>query len=287
MSRRSAFPLNRPKPRPSLFLNSGEAFRWTEAFREADLLEHWFPPRPKICWSVSAGHDMRPLVFLSDPMKRQLAEQSGLPSGELPKPDLHIFTSLATPGGSDGLHDLRPGRVVYQDHSTRVEVESYLPLHLDRERLDYRIERSFARFAEDPLDQHDHDAALLRLRLTCLQSGYGESVPVLYLAMENLNTFDTYLSRGPFDVQYLVATREGLGFGGCGRSILEHLYQDGRVLAGREHGFEPRYVVTWSDYTDGVFRSSATPIYPGLRRIAPYIKERGLPFDHQIYQPWP
>jgi hypothetical protein len=204
----------------------------------------------------------------------------------LNRPDLFLFTSLAMPGGSDGVHDLRSGQVIYQDHGTRITLETATPLHIDRNRIQFRVDPSRVHFAQDPLTEHAFDAALLRMQVTCLHSSYQEQASVLYLAMENLNAFDTYLSRGPFDVRYLVATREGVGMGGCGRSILEYLYGQGRIVAARERGFEPRFVVTWDDCTDRVFRSGAGRIYPGLRLAAPYIKERGLPFEHQMYQLW-
>jgi hypothetical protein len=204
----------------------------------------------------------------------------------LTRPDLFLFTSLAMPGGSDGVHDLLPGQVVYQDHGSRITVETATPLRIDRNRIHYRVDPSRVHFAKDPLTEHAFDAALLRMQVTCLHSGYQEQAHVLYLAMENLNAFDTYLSLGAFDVRYLVATREGVGMGGCGRSILEYLYGQGRILAARERGFEPRFVVTWDDCTDEVFRSGAGRIYPDLRLAAPYIKERGLPFEHQMYQLW-
>jgi hypothetical protein len=276
----------RTKPTPSLFMDSDGRPAWALAFREAGGLAARFGERPTVCWTVSAGHDMRPLVFFSEPMRRELAEVTGLPPQELPRPDLFLHTSLAMDLGKDGLHDLRVGQVVHEDRGTRITVVGCEPLHLDRERIHYAVDSSRVRYSSDPLARHEYDAALLQLRLTCLQTGYEEIAQVLYLAMENLNAFDAYLSHGGLDVRYLVATREGLAMGGCGRSILDYLYGERRILGAREEGFEPQYVVTWSGGTDERFRTSARTLYPGLRRIAPYIKERGLQIEHQIYRLW-
>ena len=271
---------------PSLFTPSGGRSRWALAFQEAEGLAVRFGERPTVCWTVSAGHDMRPLVFFSDPMRRELAEAADIPPKDLPRPDLFLHTSLAMDESRDGLHDLRPGQVVHEDRRTRVTVLAAEPLHLDRERIHYRVDPARVQLAHDPLARHGHDAALLQLHLACLQTGYEESVQVLYLAMENLNAFDAYLSHGGLDVRYLVATREGLAMGGCGKSILDYLYGERRILGAREEGFEPQYVVTWSGGTDERFRDRARSLYPDLRRIAPYIRERGSRIDHQIYQLW-
>jgi len=260
--------------------------RWHEAFQEGRDLAHLFPSRPTACWMVSAGHDMRPLVYFSDPFRAQVADQNGMSRRALSRPDLFLFTSLSMPGGTDGLHDLLPGQIAYQDHGTRITVASITPLHIRRERIQYRVDPSRVHFAKDPLNVHSFDAALLRMQVDCLHTGYREQALVLYLAMENLNAFDAYLSQGPFDVRYLVATREGVGMGGCGESVLRYLYAEERILAGRERGFEPQFVVTWDDCTDREFRSGAGRIYPDLRLAAPYIKERGLPFAHQMYRLW-
>lgn len=286
MNRRPSILRHRTQSVPSLFTAPGGRSSWALAFQEAEALAGRFSERPMACWTVSAGHDMRPLVFFSDPMRRELAEATGLPSLDLPRPNLFLHTSLAMDRSTDGLHDLRPGQMVYEDRGTRITVEGYEPLHLDRERIHYQVDPRRVHFASDPLAHHDHDAALLQLHLTCLRTGYEETAQVLYLAMENLNAFDAYLSYGGLDVRYLVATREGTAMGGCGKSILDYLYEERRILGAREEGFEPQFVVTWSDGTDERFQDSARSFYPGLRRIAPYIKERGLQIEHQIYQLW-
>ena len=252
-----------------------------DAFVEGGILRDNLPKRPRVCWSVSAGHDMRPLVFFSDPMRRATIRSVGLTPEEFPRPDLFLFTCID--GGGQGLHDLELGQIVYEDESTRIVIDERHPLRIDRNRVPYSIDRSRVYFGEDPLKDHDHDAALLRVRLTCLQTGYEEQVLVLYLAMENLLAWDSLMCRADVELDTLVATREGLGLGGCGRSILEHLYQDGRIQSATTPRSTPRYVVTWGDYTDQMFCQHASRFYPNLRKGAPYIPERGSSTPHQIY----
>lgn len=196
---------------------------WRAAFRDAPEALAALPAHPVVCWTVSAGHDFRPLVFFSRPGCRALAERAGLPPCEAPVPDLFIHTSLPFPEGNDGLHGLPCRGTVYADRHTEIRIEDKLALHLDRDRVPYEILRAHHHAALDPLLAHDHDAALFTIRLLCLDTGHEETVRLLYLAMENLNAGDALLTTGPFDLRYLVATREGLGFGGCNRSILQHL----------------------------------------------------------------
>lgn len=88
------------------------------------------------------------------------------------------------------------------------------------------------------------------------------------------------------DLKYVCATREGLGMGGCGKSVLQHIYKEGRIETARRIGVEPQYVFTWCDYTDEMFRKAASRYFPRLRRIAPYIPEDEGEMDHWIYRLW-
>lgn len=253
-----------------------------DAFLDGQILRDTLPLRPRVCWSVSAGHDTRPMVFFSEPMREATIRHAGMSPVDLPRPDLFLYTCL-DPGGQ-GLHDMRQGMVLFEDRSTRATIEARHPLLIDRSRVRYAIDRSRVHFGEDPLVRHDHDAALFRIRLTCLRTWHEETVDLLYLAMENLQAWDALISRADIRLDTLVATREGLGFGGCGRSILEHLYQDGRIRDALSPFHVPRFVVTWSDCTDELFRRSAPRHHSGLRKVAPYIHERGVPIAHQLYQ---
>lgn len=227
---------------------------------------------PKTFWYVSAGCDFRPLVFLSDAYRQhRLAQHS------IPRPDLFVFSCL----GDDGLHILKAGMTVYKDRRTEITILSLQPLRIDRGRVAYRINPDFVRGVHDPLLVHDYDAALMEVEVKSLNLGTSDCFPVLYVAMENLNCFDDVMSKGFFDVDYLCATREGLGFGGCEKSILSHVYAEGR---NQTKSFHPRYVITWADFTDEFFRNTAKRYYPELRRVADYIPENPGAHDHHLYE---
>lgn len=230
--------------------------------------------RPKTFWYVSAGRDFRPLVFLSDAYR-----QHRLAGLSIKRPELFVYTCL----GADGLHGLKAGMTVYKDNRTEITILSLQPLQIDRGKVTYLINPDFVHFADDPLLKHDHDAALMELEVKSLTLGTTDRFSLLYLAMENINCFEKVMANGWFDVQFLCTTREGLGFGGCGKSILSHVYEEGRNLT---HRFHPRFVITWSDYTDQLFRNCAKRYYPELRRLAPYIPENLGARDHHLYECW-
>jgi hypothetical protein len=230
--------------------------------------------RPKTFWYVSAGGDFRPLVFLSDAYRQH--RLAGLP----PRPDLFVYSCL----GADGLHSLKTGMTVFKDKRTEITILSLQPLRIDRQKTAYRIDSAFVHGAEDPLLDHDYDSAILEVKIKSLSLGTSDNFPLLYLAMENLNCFDEVISKGWFDVTYLCTTREGLGFGGCGKSAIRHIYTEGRI---KGTGFNPRFLITWGDYTDTLFRNSAKRYYPELRRVADYIPENLGAHDHHLYELYP
>jgi len=231
--------------------------------------------RPKTFWYVSAGNDWRPLVFLSDAYR-----ENRLKEHSIPRPDLFVYSCL----GDDGLHSLNAGKVVFEDKRSEIKILSLHPLLIDRGKVTYLINPDFVRGASDPLLYSKYDAALMQIEVRSLTLGTSDRFPVLYLAMENLNCFDEVMSKGFFDVQTLCATREGLAFGGCGKSILRHVYTEGRNITA---DFHPRFVITWSDYTDELFRTSGSRHYPEMRRVADYIPERLGAHDHQLYELYP
>lgn len=94
------------------------------------------------------------------------------------------------------------------------------------------------------------------------------------------------MSAGVFDVRYLVATREGLDEGGCGKSILQHVYEGDRIVASRREGFEPRFVVTREDSTHRIFHRSADQVYPELSEVAGYLDEERRYRPHHLNQLW-
>jgi len=255
-------------------------WEWSGLFRPLEGRQVKMPPSlpricPKVCWYVSAGNDFRPLVFLSDAYR-----ENRLKEHPIPRPDLFIYSCL----GNDGLHSLKAGMTVFQDKRTSIKILSLQPLRLDRGKVTYLINPDFVRGVNDPLLDSNYDAALMQVEVNSLTLGTSDRFPVLYLAMENINCFEELMSKGFFDVQFLSATREGLGFGGCGKSILRHVYTERRNLTAN---FHPRFVITWSDHTDALFCKISEQCYPEMRRVADYIPENHGAHDHNFYELFP
>ena len=252
---------------------------WADWFLPAHGTRLALPTRlprhqPTVCWYPSSGHDFRPLVFFSDAYRKQ-----HLGHLRMPRPELFIYSCLS--GGGPGLKQLAAGLTLFEDGRSRITLVQQTPLCIDRTRLSYRIDPDYIYSPEDPLRDLDHDAALLEVKVESLTKGTAETFDVLYLAMENINCFEELLSTGLFKVQYLCTTREGVGMGGCKKSVLQHIYAEGRLSP---KNFDPPFVITWEDYTDELFRTCARRFHPGLRRVAPYIPERSGALDHHLYQ---
>jgi len=106
---------------------------------------------------------------------------------------------------------------------------------------------------------------------------------VLYLEWENNHVWDVLFHAGRyFTLDYLCATREGLGFGGCGKSVLKHIYEEDRIRDAHRHGVSPEYVITCEDYTDELFRREAARHYAEVTRVSPYIAERYCETPHWL-----
>jgi hypothetical protein len=257
---------------------------WKEAFRPCHALDRLPDRRLRVSWSVSAGDDGRPLVYFSEPWLRKIRREWRL--SEIEAPEMHIFTGLSSRGhcGLDGMP-----QYTFEDRSTRMFTTRFEPLELETLRFPFRVERQYYHFAGDFVVPPTR-AALIDVQVESRTTGVSFTSNLLYLEVENINAFDVLFSTGLFDVRYLIATREGLGMGGCGKSVLEHIYADGRIRYARMNGFEPQYVVTWEDYTHAMFTKAACEFYPDVRSVAPYIGERqgpgAIPTRHHLNQLW-
>jgi len=257
---------------------------WLDLFEDPSVL----PPalrrlrRPTTLWYASAGNDWRPLVFTSRAWQRELAVRSGSSALDLPVPDLFVHTCLGPTGTFFG-----PGDKLYEDGRSRIECVRATPVRLDRGLVPWVHDRGWAHFGDDPRLWGRPDGHLLEVAVRS-HTGLGEvRCHVLYLEHENNHAWDVLFEEGRyFDLTYVCATREGLGMGGCGKSVLQHIYEEGRIDRARWFGVDPRFVITWCDCTDGLFRRAAGRLYPGLRRLAPYIGERELAIEHWLYETW-
>ena len=256
---------------------------WLSVFAEPEHL----PPdvcglnRPLVLWYASAGNDFRPLVYTTSAYQARLEEQIGEPLN-LPEPNLFVYTCL-----DENYEPWHDDEVRYEDYGTRVTCRSSTPVFLDRQLVPWANDRRYAPFGSDPRLHGQPDGHILDVEILSLRGIGTFRRNILYLRYENNHSWDALFGSGwRVDLKYVCATREGLGMGGCGKSVLQHIYEEGRIETARRMGVEPKYVITWCDYTDKMFRTAARRYYPQLQRIAPYIPEDEPGTAHWLYRLW-
>ena len=258
---------------------------WIDIFAEPEAED--LPPelrrlnRPLVLWYASAGDDFRPLVYTTPTYQTRLSERIGEPL-QLPEPNLFVYTCL-----DEEYEPWHEDEVRYEDYGTRVTCRSTTPVCLDRQLVPWANDRRYAPFGSDPRLHGQPDGHILDVEILSLRGMGTFRRKILYLRYENNHSWDVLFGSGwRVNLKYVCTTREGLGMGGCGKSVLQHIYEEGRIETARRMGVEPQYVITWCDYTDKIFRRAASRYYPRLRRIAPYIPEDEGETNHWIYRLW-
>lgn len=230
-----------------------------------------FPRTDRTLFHVSAGLDCRPLVYFSKGF------QSGR-GGDLSTPDLVIQTCLGNIL-DELVKRIQEGTPLYEDQFTRVSLSNFEPLRRQRKIFgfyDLKQRRRAASFRERPVQRYGFDAFFSEVLIEDKRTGYGEKIPLLYLFSENIGTLEALSIEGPVGISTLVATREGTAFGGCKKSIIDHIYRDHSPDCLQSRGFKPSTVVTFQDVTHDWFcRGLQTA---GIKRIpspVDYLPENG------------
>lgn len=190
----------------------------------------------RVFWSASADKDFRPISYMYPDYQRFHNRNKGVP-------DLFVFSCLPYKGlYGMSIHE---GSILYRDAKTKISCVSALRLDLAPS-ISYEINPNHYRL--QTLDCRRCVLAKVRLEST---EGRPYKTYILFLHMENINCFDALLSKKEFSLKYICAIQEGLGFGGCRKSIVSHLFEDGHVrrLSG---GLE--YAVIWHDVTHMTFQ---------------------------------
>lgn len=180
-----------------------------------------------VVWHPSAGVDFSPLVAFS---RGYLESKQAF--RELSPATFHVMTCL----GWDESHLMAllesKDRILFEDHLTRIHLVDHQLVELFDDSLWRRpSKRNYHHRPRIGLFRENHsDGFLATVELTCKRTGYRERVPVLYLLAENIATYKTFVRGGDFQVRHIKATCEGLAFGGCGRSLIDHLCLTGQGL---------------------------------------------------------
>jgi hypothetical protein len=207
--------------------------------------------KPAILWYPSGGFDWFPLVGFSQGFRADLSPEIQA----LTKPDLFVYTCLEKELPDRVAGVILGSGVLFEDDKTLIHCLRPRRLRIDREQYGYEICGDYVEtFGEDldPLRAVNFDALSTRVRLIDKQFGHEEDLELLYILGENINFFNSVVCRGYAEVLHLCAIREGCGFGGGRRSIIEHVYQLNPQDA--EH-LKPETIVAFRDFTYDIIRS--------------------------------
>ncbi|NOU60585.1 hypothetical protein [Marinifilum caeruleilacunae] len=247
-----------------------------------NLAEH-----PKTFWYVSAGTDFRGPVYLTD---FHINHQLKYHREKLEKPELYLFNCLGSEVKQLERKLKRKNKtefILFEDEFTRIKAIDYIPVKIDRERLNYSISDEFivSDHVQDPLTYQENDAFLLNIEIESLSENFKETTKIIYLQMENINCLqNVILNEKAVDVQYLCATREGNGFGNCKRSIIKEIYEHEDHY--QSQGFDPDYVITFTDFTEPLFLEKMASKNRKLKKCAslPFEYKEQMTNNNSVYQ---
>lgn len=176
-----------------------------------------------VAWHVSAGLDFAPITTWAAGYLPGWKKKLNITS-----PSLHLFTDLCNDQHEEPLWDILQQedpskRVLWQNWNVRMTVQRYqlvrygdtMPFDPQRHHADFVRGKTFASVGADGF--------YADVLIEDIQDGYQETTRLLYLFSENINTFHHFIANRWLTVRYLAASCEGLGMGGCKRSIFDHL----------------------------------------------------------------
>jgi len=179
--------------------------------------------RPRILWYPSGEVDFFPLIGYSRGFRADLTDEIK----SITEPDLFIYTCLS-PNLAEEIIELffRSG-VLFEDEKTVIRSVDPEYWNLNRENFHYRIDPRYINhdpFKIDPHRRFGWDTVYSKIQLIDKKTGYTEEVDLLYVLAENINFFEQVVKPGLVEVLHLCTIREGLGFGGGRRSVIDHIY---------------------------------------------------------------
>ena len=213
------------------------------------------PQNPKILWYVSAGADFRSVSFLSD---RHINNQRKHHGRELSRPDLFVFNGL----GKDTdtlISNIRNNNhyEIFSDHSTRIVASGFRALQLN-DSIEEQLIISSGYFSESGDYLQREGTQVSFFKVTVASEGESDTFNFLYFEHENIDFFNKIILGNHFQVEYLCATREGMGWGNCRKSIVDHVYKDGAPTFYIDRGFKPKYLILFNDFTRDIFIEAAS-----------------------------
>lgn len=231
---------------------------FTQSIPELEYL----PTKPRIYWYPSAGIDFRgPVAFT----KYRIQHQKIHHGRDYLKPDLYIFNCLG-PEVTDLIRRLEQGVEVelFNDCITKIVAKNY-QLLVVRDDISFEINPEFIDVEILNLDEYQTNIAFY-FELEVSSESYCETQKILYFKAENIDFFEKIILTNIFETSYLCNTREGLSWGGCNKSIIEHIYKDNYPHFFTTQGFKPKFNILSTNFTKELFETAVE----GLISIVPY-----------------
>lgn len=207
------------------------------------------PAKPKVFWYVSAGDDFRGPVFLTQYHIDHEARHHGR---DLEKPDLFVYNCLG-----QEVEDLKSklssrSRVeLFNDGGTRIVAKNYQVLDLNED-VNFQVNPDYIEVGH-VLDTTKQKTAFY-FELDIINRNYIETQKILYFEAENIDFFKKIILSDFFETRYLCATREGMAYGNCKKSIIDYIYRDAQPSFYTENGFRPKYNILFYDFTNSLFQ---------------------------------
>jgi len=250
-------------------------------FKQEHEVINQLPEKPKVFWYVSAGDDFRPPVFLTDTKIDYFRKNE---NRQLPKPDLFVYNCIGheTKKLFENLSSSdKP--VLFDDRGTRITGRNFQHLTLKEEIQQSALNKN--NIQSYTVDHFDKIGAFY-FEVVLEDRDKIETQKILYFEYENFHFFQDVILKSAFDVNYLCATREGIGFGGGKKSIIELIYKEGFPDFYYDQGFRPKFVLTFRDFTDNMFCDSIykSENFCAKKDFVPYIRDHNNDIDTFVYK---
>jgi len=170
---------------------------------------------PNLLWYPACGFDYRDIYETTERNMR-----FHIPIYNLP--DLYIHTDCHESGVFDGenlVFDRNTKNVGFENNPDilRIEIKSKDELKLkNKYKPNIQFNREYGHFFDDNPQLRIY---LLEIEITTFRNEH-ITKPVLFFIVENINFFEEILLKYKIQILWIVKVREGLGFGGCGKSII-------------------------------------------------------------------
>lgn len=209
------------------------------------------PLKPKIFFYPSAGFDFRGCVAFTN---YRIQHESKNHGRGFNKPELFVYTCI----GNEVLElkaKLAQGEVeLMNDQYTTIVARNYKTLEL-RSDIIFEINRNYIDCENLNLGNYQTNTAFY-FELLISGENYSETQKILYFEAENIDFFNKIILSNIFKTNYLCTTREGIGWGGCKKSVIDYIYKDNYPLFFTTFGFKPEINILFNDFTKDLFDSA-------------------------------